>query len=125
MTARIRQQWSKLTDDDVADAKGDRDLLLGRIVERYGVARDEADRRLRACEDKLRARRGVRQARSVPDFGRRSPVDLLRVRLAILLPPVGVLLQVGLGLQFRVNILLTLPGCIPGIVHAVWIIARR
>jgi uncharacterized membrane protein YqaE (UPF0057 family) len=53
------------------------------------------------------------------------PMDLLRILLAILLPPVGVLLQVGLGLQFWVNILLTLLGYIPGIVHAVWIIARR
>lgn len=52
-------------------------------------------------------------------------MDLLRILLAILLPPVGVLLQVGLGLQFWVNILLTLLGYIPGIVHAVWIIARR
>jgi uncharacterized membrane protein YqaE (UPF0057 family) len=52
-------------------------------------------------------------------------MDLLRILLAILLPPLGVFLQVGLGLQFWVNILLTLLGYIPGIVHAVWIIARR
>jgi uncharacterized membrane protein YqaE (UPF0057 family) len=37
----------------------------------------------------------------------------------------GVFLQVGLGGQFWINILLTLLGYIPGIVHAVWIIARR
>jgi uncharacterized membrane protein YqaE (UPF0057 family) len=52
-------------------------------------------------------------------------MDLLRILLAILLPPLGVFLQVGLGLQFWLNILLTLLGYIPGIVHAVWIIARR
>lgn len=52
-------------------------------------------------------------------------MDLLRIVLAILLPPLGVLLQVGLGAQFWINILLTLLGYIPGIVHAVWIIARR
>jgi uncharacterized membrane protein YqaE (UPF0057 family) len=52
-------------------------------------------------------------------------MDLLRILLAILLPPVGVFLQVGLGPQFWLNILLTLLGYIPGIVHAVWIIARR
>ena len=51
-------------------------------------------------------------------------MDLLRILLAILLP-LGVFLQVGLGLQFWLNILLTLLGYIPGIVHAVWIIARR
>jgi uncharacterized membrane protein YqaE (UPF0057 family) len=52
-------------------------------------------------------------------------MDLLRILLAILLPPLGVFLQVGLGAQFWLNILLTLLGYIPGIVHAVWIIARR
>jgi uncharacterized membrane protein YqaE (UPF0057 family) len=52
-------------------------------------------------------------------------MDVVRILLAILLPPLGVFLQVGLGLQFWLNILLTLLGYIPGIVHAVWIIARR
>ncbi|GJL48814.1 YqaE/Pmp3 family membrane protein [Candidatus Nitrospira salsa] len=52
-------------------------------------------------------------------------MDVLRVLLSILLPPVGVFLQVGFGAQFWLNILLTLLGYIPGIVHAVWIIAKR
>jgi uncharacterized membrane protein YqaE (UPF0057 family) len=52
-------------------------------------------------------------------------MDLLRILIAILLPPLGVFLQVGLGGAFWLNILLTLLGYIPGIVHAVWIIARR
>ena len=51
--------------------------------------------------------------------------DILRIILAIILPPLGVLTQVGLGLHFWLNILLTLLGYIPGIVHAVWIIATR
>lgn len=51
-------------------------------------------------------------------------MDILRIILAILLPPLGVFLQVGLGLQFWLNILLTIFGYIPGIVHAIWIIAR-
>jgi uncharacterized membrane protein YqaE (UPF0057 family) len=52
-------------------------------------------------------------------------LDLIRIIFAILLPPLGVFLQVGIGLQFWLNILLTLLGYIPGIVHAIWIIARR
>lgn len=51
--------------------------------------------------------------------------DFLRIVLAIILPPLGVFTQVGLTAQFWINILLTLLGYIPGIVHAVWIIARR
>jgi len=41
------------------------------------------------------------------------------------LPPVGVFLQVGLGLHFWLNIVLTLLGYIHGIVHAIWVIARK
>ena len=48
-------------------------------------------------------------------------MDIIRIVLAILLPPLGVFLQVGLGGHFWLNILLTLLGYIPGIVHAVWI----
>ncbi|WP_185805195.1 YqaE/Pmp3 family membrane protein [Pontivivens nitratireducens] len=51
--------------------------------------------------------------------------DLIRVILSVLLPPLGVFFQVGLGLQFWINILLTLLGYIPGVVHAIWIIARK
>ena len=52
-------------------------------------------------------------------------MDLIRIIIAILRPPLGVFLQVGLGGAFWLNILLTLLGYIPGIIHAVWIIARR
>ncbi len=52
-------------------------------------------------------------------------MNLLKLILSVLFPPLGVFMQVGIGLQFWVNILLTLLGYIPGIVHAVWIIARR
>ena len=52
-------------------------------------------------------------------------VDIVRLLCAILLPPIGVFLTVGLGLHFWLNIVLTLFGFIPGIVHAIWIIASR
>ena len=51
-------------------------------------------------------------------------MDIVRILLAILLPPLGVFLQVGFGLQFWVNILLTLLGYIPGIIHAIYIIVK-
>lgn len=52
-------------------------------------------------------------------------MDLVRIVIAILLPPLGVFLQVGIGKHFWLNILLTLLGYIPGIVHAVWVIAKK
>jgi uncharacterized membrane protein YqaE (UPF0057 family) len=54
-----------------------------------------------------------------------GPMDLVRILLAILLPPLGVFLQVGIGLHFWVNILLTLLGYIPGIIHAIYVIIKK
>ena len=52
-------------------------------------------------------------------------MDILKIILAVVFPPLGVFLEVGFSGQFFLNILLTLLGYIPGIVHAVWIISRR
>jgi uncharacterized membrane protein YqaE (UPF0057 family) len=51
--------------------------------------------------------------------------DIFRILLAILLPPLGVALEVGFTKHFWINIVLTLLGYVPGIVHAVYIIAKR
>ena len=51
--------------------------------------------------------------------------ELLKIILAIILPPLGTFIQVGLGKHFWINIILTLFGYIPGIVHAVWVIAKK
>ncbi len=52
-------------------------------------------------------------------------MELLKIIAAIILPPVGVFFQVGIGKHFWLNILLTLLGYIPGIVHAIWVIAKN
>jgi uncharacterized membrane protein YqaE (UPF0057 family) len=52
-------------------------------------------------------------------------MDVLRILFSILIPPLGVFLQVGIGLHFWLNILLTLCGYVPGIIHAVWVILRK
>ena len=51
--------------------------------------------------------------------------EFLKIIFAIILPPLGAFLQVGLGKHFWINIILTLFGYIPGIVHAVWVIAKK
>lgn len=58
-------------------------------------------------------------------FQRVRVMDLIRIIFSVLIPPLGVFLQVGLGAQFWINILLTLLGYIPGLIHAIYIIARR
>lgn len=52
-------------------------------------------------------------------------VDLIRIILSVIIPPLGVFLQVGLGKHFWFNIVLTLLGYIPGLVHAVYIVGRK
>ncbi|MEZ5936944.1 MAG: CsbD family protein [Hyphomonadaceae bacterium] len=43
----VRKQWGKLTDDDVEQVHGDYDKMIGKIQERYGVARDVAERQIK------------------------------------------------------------------------------
>ncbi len=52
-------------------------------------------------------------------------MDSIRIILSIILPPLGVFLQVGIGAHFWINILLTLLGYFPGLIHAIYIIAKR
>ncbi|MCI0395033.1 MAG: YqaE/Pmp3 family membrane protein [Chloroflexi bacterium] len=51
-------------------------------------------------------------------------MDSCSVIASVIIPPVGVFMKVGFGMHFWLNILLTLLGYIPGLVHAIWIIAR-
>lgn len=50
MTGAIKEQWGKLTDDDMTIIEGRRDQLVGRIQERYGVAKDEAEAQVKRWE---------------------------------------------------------------------------
>lgn len=42
----IKEKWGKLTDDELDIIKGKKDLLLGKIQERYGIAKDEVEKQL-------------------------------------------------------------------------------
>ena len=46
LKGKIKEQWGKLTDDDLTRIEGKRDQLVGKIQERYGIARDEAERQI-------------------------------------------------------------------------------
>lgn len=48
---------------------------------------------------------------------------VVKIILAIFLPPVAAFLQVGFGLHFWLNILLTLMFGLPGMIHALWLVA--
>jgi uncharacterized protein YjbJ (UPF0337 family) len=43
---KAKQQWGKLTDDDLDIVDGKREELAGKIQNRYGIAKDEAERQI-------------------------------------------------------------------------------
>lgn len=51
--------------------------------------------------------------------------DIVKILLAVILPPLGVFFEVGLSKHFWINLILTLFGYIPGIIHALWVILRK
>ena len=49
----VRQRWAKLTDDDLELIAGNRDEFAGRLQERYGIAKDEAERQLAEWQESV------------------------------------------------------------------------
>jgi uncharacterized protein YjbJ (UPF0337 family) len=47
LKGKVKEQWGKLTDDDLMVLEGDQDQLAGRIQQRYGIAKEEAERQVR------------------------------------------------------------------------------
>jgi uncharacterized protein YjbJ (UPF0337 family) len=50
VSGKVKAGWGKLTDDDITYVDGKREQLVGRIQERYGIARDEAEKQVRDWE---------------------------------------------------------------------------
>ena len=66
LKGHVRKQWGKLTDDELDMIKGDQEILIGKIQERYARSRDEAEREVRewlAGEDRGLDRRGPQPRR--------------------------------------------------------------
>lgn len=49
---KVKEQWGKLTDDDLDVIAGKRDQLLGRIQDRHGIAKDEAENQVKHWESR-------------------------------------------------------------------------
>jgi len=47
----VKTQWGKLTDDDLTQIEGQRDKLVGRVQERYGLAQEDAERQVHDFEN--------------------------------------------------------------------------
>ena len=72
MKGSIREQWGKLTDDDLEVIAGNRDRLIGKVQERYGYIKEEAQKRV----DKWVA--SVREPRPALELNRVAGEQLAR-----------------------------------------------
>jgi len=50
---KLREQWGRLTDDDLEQIEGRREHLLGRVQQRYGMTREEAERAVDSWLDRV------------------------------------------------------------------------
>lgn len=46
LKGKIKETWGQLTDDEIALAEGKRDQFIGKLREKYGLAKEEAEQRL-------------------------------------------------------------------------------
>ncbi len=67
----VRKQWGKLTDDDLDVIGGERERLVGKIQERYGIAKEEAERQIASWNPPSEADMAARDAKS-KEFQRKA-----------------------------------------------------
>lgn len=48
MTGKVKEEWGDLTDNEITEAEGDRDQLVGKIQAKYGIAKEEAEKQVDA-----------------------------------------------------------------------------
>ena len=54
VSGEVKKQWGKLTDDEILEANGDREILAGKIQEKYGIAKEHANKQIDAWAAKLK-----------------------------------------------------------------------
>ncbi len=47
LKGKVKEQWGKLTDDDLTAIEGQHDQLTGRLQQRYGIAKEEAEKQVK------------------------------------------------------------------------------
>lgn len=55
LRGKVGEQWGKLTNDDLDQIQGKSEQLVGKLQERYGIARDEAERQIDAWTPPVRS----------------------------------------------------------------------
>ena len=70
MKGVVRKQWGKLTDDDLEFMAGSKDQFVGRLQERYGIAKEVAQKQ---ADEWLQAQAGGQTEGDQTSLGRRRP----------------------------------------------------
>ncbi|WP_135080341.1 YqaE/Pmp3 family membrane protein [Terasakiella sp. SH-1] len=52
-------------------------------------------------------------------------MDIIRIIIAIFIPPLAAFLTVGIGLHFWLNLILTIFFFVPGMIHALWLVVKN
>ena len=81
LKGEVKSRWGKLTDDDLDRVAGDSEKLIGRVQERYGYARHDAEREVNHFFDRQRDEEmATHEAEPSPHFGGRAqPGDVIGV----------------------------------------------
>lgn len=53
ISGELKARWGELTDDDLKQADGNREYLVGKLQERYGIARERVERQVEEFESHL------------------------------------------------------------------------
>ena len=54
LKGKVKQQWGKLTDDDLTEIEGNYDILAGRIQEAYGLSKEDAEKRIKEWKQDMK-----------------------------------------------------------------------
>jgi uncharacterized protein YjbJ (UPF0337 family) len=55
LKGQLRKQWGKLTDDEVDQIQGNAEILMGKLQERYGYSREQAEQEIERWEVERKA----------------------------------------------------------------------
>lgn len=53
LTGNIKAKWGELTDDDLAHVEGKRDVLIGKLQEKYGLTKEKAEQQIKELEESI------------------------------------------------------------------------
>ncbi len=53
LTGNIKAKWGELTEDDLAHVEGRRDVLIGKLQEKYGLTKEKAEQQIKELEESL------------------------------------------------------------------------